>query len=187
MDTNLPLAPLDRRHPWPTVALHWLTVLAVLVALCAIWGREAVHPRAWRDALLLVHRNAGWLVLPLLAARVLSRLARRPAAPALRLHAVARLAAAVSHGLLYLCLALLPAAGWLLSSARGQHVLLFGRWPLPSLIEPDPDLADVWKERHETLAWALGILVLVHVLAALWHHFVRRDGVLLAMWPGRQR
>lgn len=173
------------RHPWPTIALHWLTVLAIVVAACAIWGREAVHGRAWRDALLLVHRHAGWLVLPLLAARVLARLTLRPSAPAPRMPAWLRLAGAASHGLLYLCLAALPMAGWLLSNARGQTVTLFGRWPLPSLIAPDPDLADLWKDRHETLAWSLAALVTLHVLAALWHHLVRRDGVLRAMWPGR--
>jgi cytochrome b561 len=183
MDLDVPPASIKHRHPWPTIALHWLTVLAIVVAASAIWWREAAHERAWRDALLTLHRHAGWLVLPLLAARLVSRLGWRTRVGDEDSSTVLRMAGAAAHGLLYLCLALLPMAGWLLSNARGQVVVLFGRWPLPALIEPDPDLADVWKDRHEALAWALAALVTAHVLAALWHHFIRRDGVLRSMWP----
>jgi cytochrome b561 len=185
MDPNVRTASTAKRHPWPTIALHWLTVLAIVVAAFAIWGREAAHGRAWRDNLLTLHRHAGWLVLPLLAGRLLSRLAWRAHGDAERQPWMLRLAGMASHGLLYLCLGLLPMAGWLLSNARGQTVVLFGRWPLPALIAPDPDVADMWKDRHEALAWTLACLVTLHALAALWHHFIRRDDVLRAMWPGR--
>lgn len=181
----MPPASTSPRHPWPTIALHWLTVLAIVVAVSAIWWREAAHERAWRDTLLSWHRHAGWLVLPMLAARLASRLGWRTRVSDEPSSAALRMAGTAAHGLLYLCLALLPTAGWLLSNARGQAVVLFGRWPLPALIEPDPDLADVWKDRHEALAWVLAALATAHVLAALWHHFIRRDGVLRSMWPRR--
>lgn len=173
----------DPRHPRLVMALHWLSVLAVVAALSAIWTREAVHGRPVREALLLLHRNAGWLVLPLLLARLTSRMVWRARTPATFLPPLMRLASQASHLALYATLALLPMAGWLLSSARGQTIMLFGRIPLPSLLEPDPDLADTWKERHELLAWVLVALVILHVVAALWHHFIRRDGVLRSMLP----
>jgi hypothetical protein len=60
---------------------------------------------------------------------------------------------------------------------------LFGAVPMPSLVAPDPDVADALVDFHAWGAWALFALVGAHAGAALWHHFVRRDGVLAAMLP----
>jgi cytochrome b561 len=60
-----------------------------------------------------------------------------------------------------------------------------GLTPLPALVPIDPDVADTFSELHETTAWVLTALIAAHVAAALWHHFMRRDGVLASMWPTR--
>jgi cytochrome b561 len=62
-------------------------------------------------------------------------------------------------------------------------VKLFGLLPLPLLVRPDADLADRLGDLHAATAWVLLALVAVHIGAALWHHAVRRDGVLAAMLP----
>ena len=55
---------------------------------------------------------------------------------------------------------------------------------MPALVAHDPDLADTLGWWHEQVGWALLGLILVHALAAIYHHKVRRDDVLRAMLPG---
>ena len=57
--------------------------------------------------------------------------------------------------------------------------------PLPDFVSPDKPLADLMKERHAVLAWALGVLVVLHIAAALKHHVIDKDGLLDRMRPGR--
>ena len=54
---------------------------------------------------------------------------------------------------------------------------------LPPLVAPDDELADTLADWHAWSAWSLVALIGVHAAAALWHHFVRRDGVLNSMLP----
>ena len=61
----------------------------------------------------------------------------------------------------------------------------FGVLPLPDFVGKDKALADLLKERHEMLAWLLALLVLLHIAAALKHHFIDRDGLINRMRPGR--
>jgi cytochrome b561 len=95
-----------------------------------------------------------------------------------------RRAAALAHTLIYLLLLAMPALGWLLSNARGQAVSLPGLGTLPMLTGRDLDLADELEAWHGGAGWMLAALTAVHMAAALWHHWVRRDAVLAAMWPG---
>jgi len=86
-----------------------------------------------------------------------------------------------AHRLLYLCFFIVPVAGWAYSCAAGFHVVYLGLFPLPDLAPKDKALADVLKEVHATLAWSLAVLVGLHVLAALKHQFVDKDGLLWRM------
>ncbi len=77
--------------------------------------------------------------------------------------------------------------GWCVSNAHAVHLKLPGLLPLPDLVGADSELADTLQDYHIWGAWLLLGLLVLHVSAALWHHFVRRDGVLLAMLPGAAR
>jgi cytochrome b561 len=77
-----------------------------------------------------------------------------------------------------------PLAGWAYSSAAGFPVVVFGVIPLPDFVPVDKPLAELLKSRHEMLAYALAAVVLLHVAAALKHHFIDRDGLLQRMRPG---
>ena len=97
-------------------------------------------------------------------------------------------------GAFYLLLIVMPLTGWALVSAATFKVptLLFGTIPLPHLpfLEnaADPKAAEDWtKWLHGTLGWAIIVLLLAHVGAALKHHFINRDDVLKRMLPGRNQ
>jgi len=94
-----------------------------------------------------------------------------------------KLAASALHALLYVLLLSIPLLGWALSSARGQAVALPLGVNLPALLAKDLDLADSLEQLHSIAAWSLAALAGLHAAAAIWHHRVRRDGVLVAMLP----
>jgi cytochrome b561 len=79
-----------------------------------------------------------------------------------------------------------PLAGWAYSSADGFPIVWFGVLPLPDLLPADKALAEAVKPVHEILAWALVVLAAIHVVAALKHHFIDRDGLISRMLPLRQ-
>jgi cytochrome b561 len=77
----------------------------------------------------------------------------------------------------------IPASGYLYSSAAGIQVVYLGIVPLPTLIGPDTALKIVLKTIHIWLNYTLLVIVAAHTLAALKHHFIDRDGLLARMIP----
>jgi len=173
------------RHPRWTIAAHWFSALAIVFAFSVVWLRECVDGDALRALMLTVHRQFGLLVLLLWGVRLLVRWrTRAQAVPAdTTLPLLLRWGAAASHGVLYLVLLAMPLLGWAMTNAQGHDVLWLNLLPLPHLTATDPDMADTLQEWHGRAAWALLTLVAMHAVAALWHHLMRRDGVLAAMLP----
>jgi cytochrome b561 len=93
------------------------------------------------------------------------------------------LASRVTHGLIYTALVAMPLIGWAQSCAAARHLKLFGS-PFPALVGHDRDLADTLAAWHENVGWAFLALIGLHALAAIYHHYVRRDDLLRAMLPG---
>jgi len=163
-------------------------VVAVIAAAAAILLRGEISGRALKQWLLDSHRHFGLLVLALCCLRIglpPMRSSRSTSSASTELARAERIAAALTHAALYMLLLALPLLGWTLSDALAKPVHLFGL-ALPSLVEPDPDLADTLQAWHLDAAWALLALAALHAGAALWHHFVRRDQVLRNMLRPRQ-
>jgi cytochrome b561 len=179
-------APDVQALPRPMRVMHWLTVGCLVMAAALILLRTQVDGRAWRQWLLEGHRHFGLLVLLLFVLRVGLRLRLRRLPPAPPAPLLMRWVAALTHLALYGLMLALPLIGWSLSNAYAKTVYLFGL-PLPALVAPDGDLADTLASWHLNAAWALLALVLMHIAAALWHHFVIGDGVLYRMLPKARR
>jgi len=174
--------PVSTARPVSLVIAHWTTALLLTVAAGTFLARECVEATSARAVLLAVHEQAGMWVLVTVLLRLVLRLQSSPA-PSSNDAAWQRGIAAAVHGLLYLATLSMPLLGWAAAQARGEAIRLLGV-PLPTWIRSrDLDLADDLIERHGLVAWALLALVLLHVAAALWHHFVLHDGLLRRMWP----
>ena len=172
------------------VGFHWLLALALLGTFSVGFYMSDLPFSPLRLKLYNWHKWAGVTILVLSAARLAWRLAHRPPALPAALLAVMpawqRRAHHATHGLLYLLFLALPLSGWAYSSAAGFPVVWFGVLPLPDWMPVNKPLADaVLKPLHQTFAYALAALVLLHVAAALKHQFVDRDGLLRRMWPQR--
>jgi cytochrome b561 len=173
------------RRPGAVIFLHWLTLVALLGAVLLVLVRDEFDGRELRYWLLEAHRYLGLLVFALLFARLVTRYRHRLAI-LVESSRLATLAASLIHCALYVLLATVPLLGWTTSNALGQDVHFLGV-ALPALIAPDDDLGDRLQQWHQTAAWSLVALAAIHALAALWHHFIRRDAVLAAMLPRRVR
>jgi len=183
MRSSASASPAIERHPLVTRVLHWATAVILVVSVSAILYRETTEQKTLRQVLMELHRQLGLLVLLLLVARVVVRSVKGLVNHALGPSAARRRAAAVAHWSMYGVLAGLVLLGWALCNAHAIHLRLFGVIPLPDLVAADSDLADTLSDYHIWAAWVLLSLVVPHVLAALWHHYIRHDGVLTAMLP----
>jgi len=92
-------------------------------------------------------------------------------------------AAHASHRLLYIFFFAAPLTGWLFSSATGFPVVYFGVLQLPDLIDKNGEAADVFQAAHRWINFSLASLVVLHVAAAVKHHLVDRDDILVRMLP----
>lgn len=163
------------------IGLHWL----VAVAIVATFGLGLyMHELPFSpDKLKLYswHKWAGVSIFLLAVARIVWRLAHRPPAPPASMSAWQRRAAEGVHLLLYVLMLAVPLSGWLMSSAKGVPTVWFGVLPLPDVVGKDTALGDLLASVHKVLNFSMAGLVLIHVGAALKHHLVDRDEVLLRM------
>ncbi len=168
-----------------SIGLHWLMLLLLAAVYACIESHE-FFPKGSdpREALKTWHFMLGLSVLVLVALRLAAHMIgpvpqTAPGAPRWQ-----RLASKLMHFALYLFMTLMPLAGWLLLSAEGKPVPLFGL-QLPALIAKSKDLADLSKELHEIGGTVGYFLVGLHAAAALFHHYVVRDDTLRRMLPER--
>jgi cytochrome b561 len=170
------------RYDAAAIALHWLLALAI-VATFALGLYMADLPFSLeRLKLYNWHKWAGASILALSALRLVWRLLRRPP-PAPAGPAWQQKAGHLVHALIYAAFFAVPLTGWAYSSAAGFPIVWFGVLPLPDFVPVDKPLAAALKEAHEAAAWALALLVALHLIAVLKHQLIDRDGVLLRMLP----
>ncbi len=172
------------RYTLTAIALHWLLALAIVATFAVGLTMTSLPFSPARLRLFNWHKWAGVSILALSALRLLWRLWHQPPAD-LPMPAWQRRSAQATHGLLYALFFSVPLAGWAYSSAAGFPVVVFGVLPLPDWVPVNRELADTLKLLHHWLAYTLAALVVLHVAAALKHHFIDRDGLLARMRPAR--
>lgn len=168
-----------------SMALHWLLALLILASLAVGLYMTGLPFSPTRLRLYNWHKWAGMVILILSAARLLWRLGHPPPAD-LPMPTWQNRAARSAHLALYLLFFAVPLSGWAYSSAAGFPIVLFGALPLPDWVAVNRELADNLKPLHRGLAYTLGVMVALHVAAALKHQLIDRDTLLQRMLPSRQ-
>ena len=170
----------DERYSTVAIWFHW--VIAALVIANITIG--LLHdPVPFFKRLMPLHFSIGLTVLALTAGRVAWRLAHRPPPLPADVTRWERGAAHAAHWTLYLLLLVMPLTGWaLMSGARPHPVNWFGLFTVPAL-PVTSGAADGAHSAHVLLGWFMAALVVIHIAAALRHHFIRRDAVLARMAP----
>ena len=172
---------------WGSVSrwLHWILGAGIIGMIGYGWWMNHIPTRPDRFFHRAIHAEIGYVVLFLTAIRLIWRGVN----PTPRLPEKAprweKLAARVSHGLLYLTTILVAMLGWAMAGASAQNYTdFFGLFAVPQFTSPDRDAAHVYGHRHIFFAYVLLALIVLHVAAAVWHHFVRRDRVVMRMVDG---
>lgn len=171
------------RYSVTSLVLHWLIAVLILAQILLITAHEATDGPLSRE-FIQIHKSVGMTILLLTLARIGWRLLN-PAIPLpTGMKRWEKALARATHVLFYAALIILPLTGWAASSASGRGVAWFGlfEWPLLP-IEGGRDMARTLIEVHGLAVKALYVLLALHVIGALKHHFVDRDNVLHRMIP----
>jgi len=171
----------------PAKLFHWVMAALILaqIALGVMAASWRVSPT--KIELFFWHKSTGVLILTLVALRLLWRLANPPPELPSGIAAWERAAARLSHLLLYALMIALPVTGWIVNSASNVPFRIFWLIPLPAIVAPDEPTADLAALVHGGLAALLALALVAHIGAALRHHFVKRNTVLIRMLPGTWR
>lgn len=181
----------ERRRGYGPVArrFHWWTVglLALQVPLGIAMVVRGPTLGLWdgvTNASYGAHKLLGVVVFVLIAARLSHRLGRGVPDPEPTIALWQRRVGTMSHRAMYALLLVVPLLGWF-GVQLYPALDLFGVVSLPAVVSPDKPAGERVLRLHAIAAFLLLGLVALHVAAALFHRFVRRDGVLQRMLPGR--
>jgi cytochrome b561 len=180
MKTSLVL----RFHPL-LVVLHWLVAALIVGLLCVGFFLALAVPNAdpLKPGILMWHMAGGMFVLALMTLRLVVRMSTRRPSDLTTGHPDLDRIAPVSHYGFYVLVFLMAGTGLAMAILTGLNRIVFqgSGEPLPSSFEPYPTFV-----AHAYLAWLLIGLLVLHVLAALFHQFFLKDGMFRRMWFGQR-
>ncbi|MBZ5488270.1 cytochrome b [Halomonas aquamarina] len=169
-----------RRWGAVSIVFHWLSAFTVIGLFALGWWMTGLgYYDSWYNFGPWIHRSIGILLLMATAARVLWRLLQpTPVGEGSRLE---KLAAHLGHIALYMILLLVLGSGYLISTANGRGISVFGWFDVPALVHGLPNQASIAGDIHWYSALALVILAAGHALAAFKHHWVDKHDTLIRM------
>jgi cytochrome b561 len=167
--------------------LHWTIVLMLIAQFIFAWTMPEIRRDTPVTTLISLHFTIGMLILAIAVVWLLWRVTHTEPPPEDGMPPWQTKTARIVHWLLYLLLFVVPLFGWINASYRGMPIILLGV-EMPQLVAKRAAGWGWTGDVHSLLA-EYGMLTLVglHVVAALYHYFVRRDGVLQRMLPGRSQ
>jgi len=162
------------------IILHWVVALIVVFLFAlGLWMVDLTYYDPWYRRAPDIHKGIGILLLPTLLLRLAWRQINPTPRPEPTLTPMERRASATAHGLLYLLLFSVMFSGYLISTADGRAIDVFGLFQVPAIPIGIPNQADIAGYIHFVLAIATISLATIHALAALKHHVIDRDRTLL--------
>ena len=164
--------------------LHWVVAALVLlmiplgIVIANEWGGPA------QQFLYNLHKSIGATLLPLVIVRLLYRLTH-PAPPLPSdIPAIQQFAAHATHWALYVLILIQPIVGYIMTSAYPAPVPFYGLFNLPAIWPANRALSEQLSVVHLFIGLAIAVVAAIHIGAALFHHFVRKDRILMRMISG---
>ena len=160
--------------------LHWLMAICILAMLFIGVGMVSTIAPKYLP-LISIHKSLGIAILVLAVIRLVVRLIYGAPPLPIDLPAPIKLAASLSHYVLYALMFVMPLLGWAMLSAAAYPVVLYGGVRLPAILPQSDSLHTLFWDAHFYLAFLFFAVFLMHFAAALFHALVRRDGVFESM------
>lgn len=169
----------------PAQWLHWIMAIIFISAwLIGFYSGQFLSYEvdgSFKGDVITLHKNIATTLIFLVIIRIFWRYTHpAPKLPDTMSKGMKR-AAHLGHLALYFMLIALPITGCLFSWSAGYPAPVMYLFNLPTLIDKNPDLLAIVKPIHIYLAWAAGLLLVGHILAALKHHFIDKDHILKSM------
>ncbi len=159
---------------------HWFMAIAIICLLAGgfLFDRESF------PFLFKAHKTIGFLILTLAIARLLWRFGNIVPSYDNKFPKIMTLAAHSAHYILYALMIMMPLSAFISSNANQYPVSFLFLFDMPSFFShKDVELAKSMMQIHKFLALVLIFFISVHILAALYHHFIKKDNVLTRMLP----
>ena len=171
------------RYSRGAIWFHWIIALLVIVNLAIGLLHESLFEGV--KGVIPLHKSLGLTVLVLTVARIAWRFGHRPPPHPPTMIAWERLAANAAHFLLYALMLALPLTGWAMSSGgpTPRPLTWFGLFNVPYL-PVSAAAGDAAHNAHGLLGWVMLALIVLHIGAALRHHFILHDAILARLVPG---
>lgn len=177
-------------YGWMRITLHWVMGLLLIASFTLVWAfsNQTMPTR------ISYHAQIGITLLALVVLRIVVRLFSWKPAPPVEMPRWQSVVAHIVQGLIYLIIIAQAIGGWIAVNAAGYPLKWFGM-NLPMLVDKNEQITQFifgieakegiaeQEGMHSVLGITLGVLVAIHILAALYHRFIRRDQVVQAMLP----
>lgn len=165
-------------------ALHWIIAIGVFALIYLGLQQDGMVGGDERSRVRFIHASIATVLLLLMTARIIWRFMNDTPAHPDGTTPVQRLAATLAHWGLYLTVFAQLFAGAMMSGTAGRGLPLFGFLSIPLPVGKSEEGHEFWEEVHE-FAWKpLAAIVVLHILGALYNHFVLKNDVLRRMTHG---
>lgn len=181
---STPVTPV-KTYGGVAIALHWTIAACLLCAIIMGLVAASLEESEATERVLAIHKSLGIAIFVLMLARLAWRLMRPPPPLPSSISRAQRIAAGLTHALLYLTVLAMPVAGYIAVAARGRETRFFGLFEMPQWTPLSRVLSQNATAAHVYGQYLIYALLAAHIGAALYHRFVLKDEVLARMLPRR--
>jgi cytochrome b561 len=179
----MPSRSIPTRYSAVAKTFHWIIAALIVTQFVLAYSADDLPIGIHKLALLARHKSFGMTILMLAVLRLAWRLWNPPPALPEGMTALERNLARATHAAFYVLLFAMPLTGWMMSSAKNYSVSWFGLFTWPNLVGKNEGVFDALRSTHHILSYLLFAIAVLHILAALKHHFWNKDDVLVRMLP----
>jgi len=161
--------------------LHWILAILLLLNFSLGFVMGGLERGPLRSSIFYFHKSMGILLLGLIVLRLFWRLINITPIPVAHNLIINKISKFV-HYSFYFILLTVTLSGWIYSTARAGPVDFFGLFYMPAIVEKNDLIGQVAKEIHIYSVYIFISLVVLHVIASIYHHFFLKDKTLKRMW-----
>jgi len=170
----------ESSYGWLAKLFHWLIALAIFALIFVGFTMSSMESSPDKFELYKMHKASGVVVLILVLLRLIWKYTNKTVEPPADLPSILKLAAKSGHFMLYVFMFLMPISGIMMSRFSGFDVSVFNLFIIPAA-EKNTQVAGIFHQIHAIGIWFFIVVIVLHIGAALYHHFIRKDNVLMRM------